>query len=385
MTSPKRLAVLTTGRHDYGILRSSLLLLAQDTRFELRLWVAGMHLRERFGRTVDNIRADGLKVTAELDFIEEPPNPGADSARAIAQVGALIGKDRPDALLLVGDRHETLAAAMAATVERVPLVHLHGGEESEGAIDNVMRHAITKLSHLHLVSHERHRQRVIQMGEAPESVIVVGAPGLDNLYRPDLPDRAELATGLGVPLDDPVVLVTVHPTTLGAGDTFEVEAVAAAMEQVDATYVVTQPNADAGGSAIKAFWQSWKGRRRIVVVDALGEAKYWALLRMAAAVLGNSSSGVIEAPEAGAPVVNVGDRQKGRLRGRGVVDVPADAAAITAALRQAIEPSMRERVARESPIYPPGAAAPRLVDAIASWRIPASPRKVFRDLSLAFP
>lgn len=380
VTLPRRLAVLTTGRQDYGILREILRLLAKDPRFDLRLWVGGMHLRERFGRTVALIREDGLPVHAELDFVSEPPEPAADSGRAVVMVAEALRRERPEALLLVGDRHEVLAAAIAGAVERVPLVHLHGGEESEGAIDNAVRHAISKLSHLHLVSHEQHARRVRQMGEEPRSVVVVGAPGLDNLLRADLPDRASLSAELGVLLVDPVVLVTLHPTTLGGVPGAEVEAVADAMAMVPATYVITQPNADAGSDTIRDFWVRWvRGRAHVTLWDALGEARYWALLRLASAVLGNSSSGIIEAPEAAVPAVNVGDRQKGRLRGRGVIDVRAEPDAIAQVLRLALDPAFRRGITDLPATYPPGPASPRVVAALASWEPPQPPRKAFFD------
>jgi len=251
MISPKCLAVLTAGRQDYGILRGIMLGMQESRQIDLLVWAGGMHLQERFGRTIANVLADGLPVTEELNFVSEPPDAAADAARAVSAIVAAIRRNRPDALLLGGDRPEMLAAAMAATIERVPIAHLHGGEESEGAIDNALRHAITKLSHLHLVSHERHAQRVRQMGEPPETVVVVGAPGLDNRFRADLPDRAALAASLGISLNDPVVIVTMHPTTLGFSDpAAETEAVAAAMARVPATYVPNRTRTRAGsGSA----------------------------------------------------------------------------------------------------------------------------------------
>lgn len=377
----RRLAVLTTGRQDYGILRSTLHALADSPDFDLRLWVGGMHLSERFGRPVTHIRADGLAIAAELPFLGDPPDAVSDTARAMAAVGEAIRLERPDALALVGDRSETVAAALGATLCATPLVHLHGGEESEGAIDNQLRHAITKLSHLHLVSHETHAARVRQMGEPPDHVHVVGAPGLDNAYRDDLPDRAALAAALGVPLEDPVVLVTMHPTTLAGDARDEVSAVAAAMATVRATYVITEPNADEGGEAIRRVWRDWAADRpRVRLVDALGDANYWGMLRVADAVLGNSSSGLIEAPQLGVPVVNVGDRQRGRLRGRGVIDVPAVRDAIATALTRALDPETRKRVATEPPPYPDGLAAPRILAALRAWPVPRPPRKAFRSL-----
>src|SRR2546425_8497958 len=199
-----------------------------------------MHLQERFGRSVDHIRRDGFEIARELSFVGERPHPSHDAACALEQVAGALERDRCDAMLLVGDRAETLAAAFAATIAAVPIIHLHGGEESEGAIDNAMRHAVTKLSHLHLVSHEVHARRVRQMGEDPNAVVIVGAPGLDNLYRSDLPTRSALEQELGCSLTAPLVVVTLHPTTLGGDPQSEVAAVAGAMETVPATYVVTQ-------------------------------------------------------------------------------------------------------------------------------------------------
>jgi UDP-hydrolysing UDP-N-acetyl-D-glucosamine 2-epimerase len=312
-----------------------------------------------------------------LPFLREPPNPMADTAAALAEVGEALAADRPDALVLVGDRSEALAAGLAATIARVPIVHLHGGEESEGAIDNACRHALTKLSHLHLVSHRVHAERVLRMGEDPSCVVVVGAPALDHAFRDDLPGREELGKELGLALDPPVVLVTVHPATLGAPAREEVAAVAGAMAQVPATYVVTAPNADADGTEIADYWRGWcKGRSRVAVVDALGDRRYWAMLRLADAVLGNSSSGIIEAPALGVPVVNVGDRQRGRLRFGPVADVPAAEPSITGALRRALAAG---RGAPGDGGYPPPPVAPRIVEALRRWQIPRPPRKRFHQ------
>jgi UDP-hydrolysing UDP-N-acetyl-D-glucosamine 2-epimerase len=383
LADPRRVAVVTTGRQDYGILRSSLMLMRDDPRFALQVWAGGMHLSDLYGRTIAVVRADRLPVVEELDFgLGAVSDACAEAARATAAAGEALRRRRPEALVLLGDRYETLAVALAATIEGVPIVHLYGGEESEGAIDNAIRHAITKLSHLHLVSHPSYAARVRRMGEDPARVVIVGAAGLDNLYRDDLPDAAALEARLGIALRDPVVVVTVHPTTLSAGGppTAEVEAVAQAMEAVPASYVITQPNADPGGQAIRAFWKSWAaGKQRVALVDALGEKAFWGLLRVAAAALGNSSSGIIEAPAAGLPAVNVGDRQGNRLRSAHVLDVAADAGAITQALRRALSDDVRRDLRGTPGLYPAGRAARRIVEAIAAWPIPRPPRKSFHE------
>ncbi|MGH8248102.1 MAG: UDP-N-acetylglucosamine 2-epimerase, partial [Gammaproteobacteria bacterium] len=360
--------------------RSTIVLLKERPGFEVSLWAGGMHLKERFGSSIDLIRQDDIGIARELDFLSEPPEPVLDTGRALGMIGAALECDRPWAIMLVGDRTETLAAGLAATLARVPVIHIHGGEESEGAVDNACRHALTKLSHLHLVSHQRHADRIIQMGEDPHAVIVVGAPALDNLYRPDLPSVQELERDLGRALAPPLVLVTMHPTTLGADPEAEVAALGDALTQVAATYLITQPNADAGGKTIRDYWSRFAaGKENVILVDVLGEKRYWALLRSADVLVGNSSSGIIEAPAVGMPVVNVGDRQNGRLRYGQVIDVRAEKHEIASALRQALAHPVRDKVRRDK-VYADGPAAPRIVAALEAWGIAERPRKRFYDL-----
>lgn len=372
-----RLAVLSTGRQDWGILRSTCLALRDAPAFDLRLMVGGMHCSERFGHTVDAVRADGFAPCETLTWIpdDRPSSAHEQAGTALAAIGAALERQQPDALFLVGDRFETAGAALAATLVALPIVHVHGGEESEGAFDNNFRHAITKLSHLHLVSHPAHRDRVIAMGEDPDSVHVVGAPGLDNAHRSDLPARAELEEGLGLKLESPVVIVTLHPATLGGDPGREARAVAAALDAVEATYVITMPNTDPGHEAIREVLTSAGRRPRRVAVDALGARRYWGMLRLADAVLGNSSSGLIEAPVLDVPAVNVGERERGRLRGPSVIDAPADPGAIVAALRRALDPRFRAGLLGTASLFGDGRAAERIRDVLASWRPPRPPVK----------
>ena len=376
-----RVAILTTGRQDYGILRSTVHALAADPAIDLRLWVGGMHLSDRYGRTIRLVEEDGAPIHQRLAFLAD--DPAADAAGALTATAGALAAERPAALMLVGDRSETLAAGMAAVLAKVPIVHLHGGEETEGAVDNAFRHALTKLSALHLVSHADHAARVVQMGEDPERVEVVGAPGLDNLHRTDLPDRAALERRVGIPLTAPVALVTVHPATLAADPLTECRAIAAALEQVPCTVVVTQPNADAGGGAIREFWVRWAtARPGVAVVEALGELAYWGMLRVADVVIGNSSSGIIEAPAAGVPCVDVGERQAGRLRARSVRSVPATADQVRDALRTSLTAEAKAEVVRLGGPYLEGMAAPRIVAAVKRWLPVRAARKRFRSIAL---
>ncbi len=373
----RSIAVLTTGRQDWGILHSTCRAIVEHPDLRLRLLAGGMHLSARHGSTIETIRADGFEPAAELGWLQPDADPPADlqASAALAAVGGWLRAERPTALVLVGDRLETAAAALAATLDVIPLIHIHGGEQTLGAFDDPLRHAITKLSHLHLVSNEEHARRIVALGEDPSTVHVVGAPGLDAATRPDLPDRAELERHLGRPLTPPIVLVTVHPATLDDRPTGVAEAIATAMDVLPATYVVTMPNADPGADAIRAVMDRANVDPRRTVVAALGERRYWGLMRIADAMLGNSSSGLIEAPAVDLPAVDVGDRQLGRHREANVIDVPAEPAAIVAGLRRALDPDFRTRLAAAHPALADGHAGERIADIIAAWRPPSPLRK----------
>ena len=376
----KTIAVLTTGRQDWGILHSTTVAIRSRPELELRLLVGGTHLSTRHGHTIDDVRADGFEPDVILpwpgddDAAEDPPAV-TQAAGTLEAVGTALRQVPPDVLLLVGDRLETAAAAIAATLERVPIIHLHGGEQTLGAFDDALRHSITKLSHRHLVSHEEHARRVVAMGEDPASVHVVGSPGLDAATRDDLPSREDLADDLGLVLDPPIVIVTVHSATLEQDPAGAARAVIAAMDAVEATYVVTLPNADPGGDAVRELLQASAAKPGRVAVGALGERRYWGLLRIADAMLGNSSSALIEAPAVDLPAVDVGDRQAGRRAGPNVLHVPADPQLVTDALREALDPATRSRLAATRPELADGQAGGRIADIIAAWRPPRPPRK----------
>jgi UDP-hydrolysing UDP-N-acetyl-D-glucosamine 2-epimerase len=350
-----------------------------------------MHLSSRHGHTIDLVRADGVVPTEELDWLAQPADdkrsadgdgrtnddPPADlqAARALELIGRTLRRRCPAAIVLAGDRFEIAAAALAATIERIPIVHVHGGEQTEGAFDDALRHAITKLSHLHLVSHPEHARRVVAIGEDPRTIHVVGAPSLDGAFRSDLAGRAELEKVLGLPLRPPVVIVTIHPATLDADPAAVAAPVIAAMDMVPATYVVTLPNADPGANQVRAAVLAAAAAPSRAAVEALGERRYWGLMRVADAMLGNSSSGIVEAPAVDLPAVNVGDRQAGRRREANVIDAVANADRIAAALLFALEPETRARIAAAHPADVDGHAGRRIADIIAAWHPPVPPRK----------
>lgn len=385
MIKPCKAAVLTTGRQDYGILRSTLLLLANDPQFDLQLLVGGMHFPARYGRTIEQIQKDGFYSAAQLDWLGEvlpEPNAYIQIGTVARLVGDTLGRLKPDFLMVVGDRYETAAAALAAVIARVPIVHLHGGEETEGAIDNQFRHAITKMSHLHLVSHPLHASRVIQMGEAPETVHVVGAPGLDNLFRSDLPDKATLEKTVGINLSPPVVIVTLHPVTINPIETNRaLSALVAAMSTIEATYIITLPNADPGNEEIRSTFRSWGiNHKRVCILESLGEQSYFGLMRLADTMIGNSSSGLIEAGSYQLPVVNIGCRQNGRLSGTNVIHAAPEKVSVQAALTRALSKEFRNSLIGTNSPYGDGKSGGRIINLLKTWQLPASTGKVFHTI-----
>lgn len=374
---PRTIAVLSTGRQDWGIVHSTCAAIRARADLRLRLILGGTHADPAHGSTVDLVRADGFEPDVVIGWpADGEVDPEQLAGATLEATGQALRAEPVAALLLAGDRFETAAAALAATIERLPIIHLHGGEQTFGAFDDALRNAITKLAHLHLVSHEEHAARVIAMGEDPATVHVVGAAGLDAATRPDLPDRAALAADLGLPLDRPVVLVTVHPATLEADPAAAARAVAAAMDQVAATYVVTLPNADPGSAEVRAILLAAVANRADrVAVEALGERRYWGMLRIADAMLGNSSSAIVEAPAVDLPAVDVGGRQAGRRREANVLAAAADPGAVVAALRTALDPGTRAAIAAGRPDRLDGAVGARIAAIIAAWRPPIPPRK----------
>lgn len=369
----RRICVATSGRADYGLLYWPMRDIAAAEDLSLQLLVTGTHLEPRFGETVRQIEADGFAIDARvpMDLAGDGPSALARST-ALALTGATEALERltPDLLMVLGDRFETLALVQAAMLTRTPVAHIGGGDVTEGAIDEGIRHAITKLSHLHLVTHAEARHRVVRMGEAPDRVHLVGNPGLDRLTRETRLDRAALETLLGRPLGARNLLVTFHSvTTLPDRGLAEFEALLAALAPLsDVTLWITRPNSDPGGVAINAALDAFaEGRANVSLHDALGSA-YLPLLAACDAVVGNSSSGLAEAPSVRTPTVDVGLRQAGRLAGPSVLHSPGETSAIAAALARAMAGDLP---GFDNP-YGDGQSSARIVDALRA----APPRDV---------
>lgn len=342
--SMRRISVFTSTRADYGLLRPILSELERAQDIDLLLVVSGTHLASSHGRTVSEIEYDGMPIAARVaSVLDDDTSVGSSYSMALTLQGVASALDhlRPDIFVVLGDRYEALSAAAAAMMARIPIAHLHGGESTQGAIDDAIRHSITKLSHLHLVAAEPFRRTVLQLGEAPERVHVVGAPGLDNIRTMPLMDRKELGESLDWNTDSPFLLVTYHPVTLRADrDADELNAVIEALRAPRTPRaLITAPNADPGNNAIRSQFQSLSADNpdRFLFVRNLGQVRYLSAMNHAAAVVGNSSSGLIEAPFLGTPTVNIGERQGGRLRAPSVIDCAAATEDIVSAIHAAID------------------------------------------------
>jgi UDP-hydrolysing UDP-N-acetyl-D-glucosamine 2-epimerase len=367
----RAIGVVTVGRSDYGIYLPVLRRMREHPGLRAMIYASGAHLSPGFGMTVGAIERDGFEV---CDRIEA--SLASDSAESIAKsIGlGIIGfaqsfsRLRPDMLLVLGDRFEMYAAALAALPFRIPVAHIHGGELSEGAIDDALRHSMTKISHLHFVANDIYRRRVIQLGEEPWRVVVSGAPSLDNLNTIEFLTREELEEQHGLTLKDPFLLVTYHPVTLEHDRTnAQISELFRALDKVNARAVFTYPNADTGNqSVIKLIEEYARRTPRAQIVVNFGTRAYFSAMKLAAAIVGNSSSGIIEAASFKVPVVNVGNRQRGRLRASNVIDVSCSSEEIASAIRLAMGAEFRASLLDLVNPYGDGNAAERIVETLAA-------------------
>lgn len=366
--SLRRIAFFTSTRADYGLLRPLMAEVVARRGLALQVIVSGTHLSEIHGATWREIVADGFPIDERVDMAittDDAEAVASSAAQVLSGVARALARLKPDILVLLGDRYELLAAAQAAVLCRVPIAHIHGGEATEGAIDESMRHAVTKLAQWHFASAAPYADRIRQMGEATARVWNVGAPAMDNIAALDPVPREALEAYLGLQLRRPTFLVTYHPVTLSDDKgLLAMQALLAALDASDGTVVITGANVDPGATAIRACLQDFAADRpsRVVLVESLGARRYLSLMLHADAVVGNSSSGLLEAPAVGIPTVDIGARQKGRLRAPSVLHCGESAAEIGSALRVALSDHHRAIAARrESPYGQPGASR-RIID-----------------------
>ena len=367
-----KIAVATGTRADWGLLSPIAQLLDKQEDVQVRIIATNMHLEAKYGNTIDEIVADGF-VPAACVKMTPDTNTEADTARSMAECmrGMVDALDdiKPDMLIILGDRYEMLATASAAAILRIPIVHIAGGEISEGAIDDNIRHAITKLSALHLTATEEYRQRVIAMGEQPKMVINTGAIGVYNILQLPLMSCEALQESIGCKVDKNTLLVTMHPVTNSTvpasyimGELFK------ALDMHEGNIIITYPNNDAHGAEIITMIDSYaaKNEGKVIVIPSLGRLRYLSALKYVGAVVGNSSSGIVEVPSMHIPTVNIGIRQRGRLASDSVINCREIAPETHAAILKALSPEgQRRAIEAENPYYQPDTLN-KIVSAIIS-------------------
>jgi UDP-hydrolysing UDP-N-acetyl-D-glucosamine 2-epimerase len=364
----RRIAVITTSRADYSHLYWPLRLLAEDARVELKLVVLGAHLSPEFGTTIHEIEKDGFTIAARIEcLLSSDSDVGMAKTIGLATLSLadVLGEMRPDILLLIADRYEMLAPAAVALALRIPIAHIEGGEISEGAIDDAVRNALTKMAHLHFTSTFAARDRIIALGEEPWRVTRAGAPSLDHLRRSKLLSREEVAAKLHVQLEESAIVVAYHPVTLAMDTLEEADELFAALGGVTSQLIFCYPNADAGSRALiertTAFLAKRGNGELFVNLDVV---TYWSLLRQAQVFLGNSSSGIMETASFAVATVNVGERQRGRERAGNVIDAVANRAAILSAIALARSGEFRDSLRGMTNPYGEGKASETILEVL---------------------
>lgn len=383
----RRVCIVTGTRAEYGLLNGVIDGVRGADGLTLQLVVTGMHLSPEFGLTYREIEADGFAIDERIEMLLSSDTPiGVSKAIGLGMIGFAdaFARLRPDVVVLLGDRFEILAAASAALIAGIPIAHIHGGESTEGALDEAIRHSVTKMAHLHFVAAAPYRDRVIQLGEAPERVFLVGGLGIDAIHRLDLLDRDGLEQALGFMLGERNLLITFHPPTLQPDQAAEqMQALLDALDLLgpETHLIFTMPNADAGGRELKAMVDRFvESRPNARAFTSLGQHRYLSCMRHMDAVVGNSSSGLLEAPALGIGTINIGDRQTGRLKASSVVDCAPQREAIATALDHLFSANFQAKQARKDNPYGNGGASEAIVAELTSHPLDGLLKKQFYDI-----
>jgi UDP-hydrolysing UDP-N-acetyl-D-glucosamine 2-epimerase len=390
MSASRKICVVTGSRAEYGHLFWLMRSIKEDRSLKLQLVVTGMHLEKNFGSTFQVILKDGFHIDRKVKVLTGNNSPlgiAQSVGQGCTQMAKAFSELKPDLILLCGDRFEIFAAASAAHILGIPIAHLHGGETSEGAIDEAMRHAITKMSYLHFTATDAYRRRVIQLGEDPKRVYNFGAPGLDHLAHQTFLDREELGSVIKFEIKSPCAIVTFHPVTLDKESPLkELNEVLAAIKSSSINAIFTKSNADAGGALINERLKEFcaQNKTRFVLCDNLGSHLYLSCLNALDLMIGNSSSGIVEAASFKLPVVNIGDRQKGRLKAANVIHAEPLARTISAAIREALSTGFKSNIKNLKNPYAPtktGQISERIKDVLKRIKLDDNClKKQFYDL-----
>ncbi|RNB53846.1 UDP-N-acetylglucosamine 2-epimerase (hydrolyzing) [Brevibacillus gelatini] len=385
--SRRKICVVTGTRAEYGLLQWLMREIQDDPRLHLQIIVTGMHLSPEFGLTYKTIEQDGFTIDEKVEMLLSSDSPvGIATSIGVATIGFANAFHRlkPDIVVVLGDRYEILAAAQAAMVARLPLAHLHGGEKTEGLIDEAIRHSVTKMSHLHFVSTEDYRRRVIQLGEDPSRVYNVGAMGIDQIRRLTLLSKEAFEEAIGFKLGQLNFLVTYHPVTLNEESPAEhLQQLFQALDYFpEGKIIFTKPNSDTDGRVIAQMIDEYVclNQSRAIAVTSLGQLRYLSAIQHCDIVLGNSSSGLIEVPYFKKPTVNIGIRQQGRLKPGSVIDCNESKEDIIAAIKKALTPAFQESLRTVELPFGDGFAAVKVKDILANIELEGIVMKSFYDL-----
>jgi UDP-hydrolysing UDP-N-acetyl-D-glucosamine 2-epimerase len=381
----RKIAVFTGTRAEYGILYELISKIQLSTTMQLQLIVSGAHLSPEFGDTWRQIEHDGFKIDSNVEMqVASDTSVGVTKSMGLGLIGFADVLDRlkPDILVVLGDRYEALAIAQSALIARIPIAHIHGGESTQGLIDEAIRHSITKMAHLHFVAADAYRRRVLQLGEDPQRVWMVGASGFDNIAKLKPLSKTALETVLSLKLRTPTFLVTYHPVTLSNEDSaFAMRTLLEVLDETGGTIIITGANSDTGGVALRREASSFAADRpgRVVYVESLGATRYLSLMKHADVVIGNSSSGLIEAPAVGISSVDIGERQAGRLLAPSVIHCSESKNEIRSALKQALtEQHRRISALCQTPYGTPGSAE-RIAQILDTYPLDGILKKRFID------
>lgn len=384
--SKRKICVVTGTRADYGCLRWVLEGIREASGLELQVIATGMHLSPEFGLTYREIETDGFLIDRKVEMLlssDTPTGLAKSMGLGLIGFGEALQQLQPDLMLVSGDRFEIFSAVAAAMVARIPVAHLHGGESTEGAFDEAIRHSITKMSHLHFVAAEEYRKRVIQLGEHPSRVFLVGGLGIDNIKKLTLLDRQALEASLGFEMGRRNLLVTFHPVTLEkATATQQMAELLAALETLADTHLIfTMPNADTDGRVlIDMVKQFAADHANAHAYTSLGQLRYLSCIQHVDGVVGNSSSGLAEVPSFGKGTINIGDRQRGRLKAVSVIDCSPDRQSIAAALQQLYSPAFQATLKTVRNPYGEGGASEKIVQILQGYPLESILKKSFHDL-----
>ena len=382
----RKVCIFTGTRAEYGLLKPLIDELLKEKLFDIQLIISGMHLSPEFGLTHKEIDLQGIDEIEKVEILLSSDTPiGVSKAMGLGMISFSEALDRlkPDLLIGLGDRFELFSIASTANVFNIPFAHIHGGELTFGAFDESFRHAITKMSHLHFTSTEEYRKRVIQMGEEPKRVFNVGALGIDNIKKMKLLSKTEIEKILGTTLTKPTFLITFHPETKVDNSVHNFNELLNALNEItEAKLIFTLPNADTGGrkliKLVKTFVE--KNKDRAFAFTNLGQLKYLSLMKYSDIVIGNSSSGILEAPTFKVPTVNIGKRQEGRMRAESVIDVPAQKKAIKKAIQKALDKNFRGKMKNVKNPYGNGKTAEKILKIIKRTDFENLSNKKFYDI-----